>query len=99
MVDAPVFTDFPTVLHKKITNLGFGSSSEVRPLEEEYDISHLAAFGFFCYSGITKCENTANKAKGVNPDLNIMCSLAVKKLKEWNQAFIANKMEGPTMSS
>ena len=91
--------ELPRVLHKKVTFLGFGSSREVRPLEEEYDISHLAAFGFFCYSGITKCENPAHETEGVNPDLNIMCCLAVKKLKEWNTAYFANKMEGPTISS
>ena len=96
----PLVMEWPRELHKKVTNLSFGSSGVVRSLEDETDIQHLSEVGYHCWSGITKCENTAQPTEGVDPDLNIACCVVVKRLKEYNAAYLANwLMGGPTPSS
>ena len=58
MISQPLFMILPRVLHKKVTELVWGREGDVLPPDQETDINRLAGLGYFCYSGITKCENT-----------------------------------------
>ena len=82
------YQDPPRHLHKNITKLIFGSRRGLRSLAEETGITTLTEKGFLCWSGVTKCENTARPTDGVDPKVNIACSEVAKSLKDYSEAYV-----------
>ena len=84
--------EFPTVLHKQVADLDIGRVGDLVPPQEENDVERLAGFGYLCYSGITKMENTSQPLKGVDYDLNKAASELVHTLKPFNYAYLGTQL-------